>query len=289
LINQQLKVWQCSGCKQGYWYDERPTSSASRVKNQATKLLKLCIRGGVPVVGDMDLFDFIDIESTRNEPVPDVDDEELCSLKGQRLDVLEWLQQGELRSALGPLKSAYADQNGHEQLQFTNVTSDFVGHLDYIFHDWNFRVSKQLYVPTTFEELQDGTDVRNGHLLPSNVWPSDHLAIGAVLTLSRSNGVRDSTSKESDLTAPVNVVSVSGLESGATITTAGESLASLDPAPFCLPLGAIPNLPLSSSPDKSHGQRCGCGCVPNVMSLFEMAEARRKAREARKGVATNEN
>jgi len=185
LNDKKLKVWQCSGCKQGYWVDERPTSSASRVKNQATKLLKLCIRGGVPVSADMDLFDHIDVNAAREEPIPDVNDKELCRLKDRRPDILDWLQQKELTNSLGPMKNVYSDDQGDEQLGFTNVTAAFVGHLDYILHDSNFRVVKQLYVPTTFEELQDGTDIRNGHLLPSNIWPSDHLAIGAVLTLPR--------------------------------------------------------------------------------------------------------
>lgn len=48
-----------------------------------------------------------------------------------------------------------------------------------------------------------------------------------------------------------------------------------------------PSLSSSSSPSPSsaptgrplnHGQRCLCGCVPNVPSLFEMAELRKQAR-----------
>ena len=242
LIDQQLKVWQCCGCKQGYWYDERPTSSASRVKNQATKLLKLCIRGGVPVVGDLDLFDFIDVESTRKEPVTDVDDDELCRLKEQRLDVLEWLQDEELQNPLGPMRSVYGDQEGNEQLRFTNVTAAFVGHLDYILYDSRFRVIQQLYVPTTFAELQDGTNVRNGHLLPSNVWPSDHLAIGAVLTLHCSEGRTEAISNESQVPILAHPLSASALDlepdDGGSSRT---SSALMDTALFCLPLGTIPN------------------------------------------------
>lgn len=30
----------------------------------------------------------------------------------------------------------------------------------------------------------------------------------------------------------------------------------------------------------NHPVRCACGCVPNILSLFEMAELRKKAREA---------
>jgi uncharacterized protein with PIN domain len=327
LVDQQLKVWQCCGCKQGYWYDERPTSSASRVKNQATKLLTMCIRGGVPVVGDMDLFDFIDIESTRKEPVPDVDDEELCRLKEQRLDVLEWLQEDELQNPLGPMRSVYGDQNGKEQLRFTNVTADFVGHLDYIVHDSRFRVIKQLYVPTTFAELQDRTDVRNGHLLPSNVWPSDHLAIGAVLTLPCSAVRADTTSNESRIPALENQRSAPAMELEPGVSDVGSSKSSAleDTALFCLPLGTLPHqvvvpsaiqrgisptnstslgdvrssftLPSQEttpsgnetsaiSRNEPHAERCSCGCVPNVMSLLEMADARKKAREARKATTT---
>ena len=46
-----------------------------------------------------------------------------------------------------------------------------------------------LDVQTTFQRL-NGTGVRNEHLLPSDVWLSDHLAIGAMFCLrERSSSV----------------------------------------------------------------------------------------------------
>lgn len=290
LNAENLEVFQCCNCKQGYWYDERPTSSASRVKNQATRLLKICIRGGVSIDKDMALFDFIDVDEVKQESSSDEDnvDDEIHSLLEQRLDILEWLQDENLQNPLGSLKSAFgAGTPGEEQLAFTNVTSDFVGHLDYIFHDSSLRVTDRLYVPTTFEELQDNTDVRNGHLLPSNVWPSDHLAIGAVFTIAPgvSTGMKPNNLQSAPCSEPP--VSASQLPSAA-VPVAENSPSNQ----FCMPIdnGTPLNLPirlpvLADTPptiEQRHGQRCDCGCVPNVMSLFEMAEARKKARAAAK-------
>jgi uncharacterized protein with PIN domain len=43
-LSENLEVYECDGCKQGYWWCDRPTSSASRVKNTATRLFELCLR-----------------------------------------------------------------------------------------------------------------------------------------------------------------------------------------------------------------------------------------------------
>jgi hypothetical protein len=276
LNAENLEVFQCCNCKQGYWYDERPTSSASRVKDQAARLLKLCIRGGVSISKDMALFDFINVEEVKKESI---DDDPICSLPDQRLDILEWLQVENLQNPLGTLSSAFGTETGEEILSFTNVTSDFVGHLDYIFHDSSFRVEKRLYVPTSFEELQDNTEVRNGHLLPSNVWPSDHLAIGALFCLPHSSTSAGPSSRSIPSSSPP--VSTSNV-STATVETLLDNL-------FCMPTNGSPNLPLPlpTLPDmptteQRHGKKCDCGCVPNVMSLFEMAEMRKRARAAKK-------
>jgi len=50
--------------------------------------------------------------------------------------------------------------------------------------------------------------------------------------------------------------------------------------------GDIPVLPFVANDHEPHGPRCGCGCVPPILSLFEMAELRRKAREAGRGLST---
>ena len=73
------------------------------------------------------MFNYVDVEEVkRNCPVES--DERL--LLDQRLDVLEWLQQDKLENPCGPFRNVYATETGEETLPFTNVTSDFVGHLD---------------------------------------------------------------------------------------------------------------------------------------------------------------
>ena len=173
-------VYQCNRCSQGYWWCEKPTSSASRVKSQARKLLELCIRGGVPIDDDLGMFSDIDVEKIRlsREEL----DKENCP-RENRLDVFKWLQAEDLRNPLPDMASAYASKELHnETLHFTNVTYDFVGTLDYILYNTKvMKVTDRLYVPTTFEELND-LGIANGHLLPSYDWPSDHLAIGCRLS-----------------------------------------------------------------------------------------------------------
>ncbi len=170
-----LDVYQCNSCLQGYWWCEKPTSSASRVKSQATRLLELCIRGGVPVDGDMGMFQYVDVEKVMRSKNDDKDDQSF----EEQLDVVRWLQEENLTNPLSQMASAYAmKETGKESLPFTNVTHDFVGSLDYILYQTHaMEVVDLLYVPRTFEELND-LDIANGHLLPSYDWPSDHLAIG---------------------------------------------------------------------------------------------------------------
>ena len=240
------QVFQCSTCRQGYWWCEIPTSSASRVKNQATHLLETCIRGGVPIDEDMAMFDFVNVEEVKARKGME-DEDELFLLKQEQLDVLDWMQNEALKNPMGPMKSAYVDEDdGLEELHFTNVTHDFVGHLDHIFYSKNERlkVTDRLYVPTTFEEL-NSEEIHDGHLLPSSAWPSDHLAIGARFSFLEE-----------------------------TIQPPDDSFA------FCgfLGNGQAPPPPPPVLPSMAHGQRCDCGCVPAVPSLFEMAELRKQAR-----------
>jgi hypothetical protein len=170
-----LDVYQCNNCSQGYWWCEKPTSSASRVKSQASRLLELCVRGGVPIEDDLGMFDYIDVEkimTTRDKLQEDNDHE-------KQLDVVQWLKVEDLRNPLSEMASAYALKGTQdESLPFTNVTYDFVGSLDYILYQTPaMTVTDLLFVPKTFEELNN-LNVANGHLLPSYDWPSDHLAIG---------------------------------------------------------------------------------------------------------------
>jgi hypothetical protein len=227
----------------------------------------------VPIDDDLALFDFIDVEKVKAEAASM--DDEFFDLRHQRLDILDWLEQEDLPNPLGRLQSAYGTRSGDEKLRFTNVTSDFVGHLDYVFHDSSFRVKQRLWVPTSFEELEDNTGVRNGHILPSNVWPSDHLAIGAMFSL-----LNPAATESSKLSQNGTKPATASLE-----TSSSDSGKKIDEMQFCLPANGSPTFPMPVPgmpvlPTSQHGQRCACGCVPNVLSLFEMAELRKKARAA---------
>ncbi|KAL7518345.1 hypothetical protein ACHAWX_003186 [Stephanocyclus meneghinianus] len=245
-----MEVFRCDGCRQGYWWDDRPASSASRVFTQATKLFRLCLRGGVNVihgnlVGEnnikevMGAFDFIDVENERRYWESDRDRGE------EDLAVIEWLREAKLSNPFH-LRSAYcANSDGEtstfhsprESLPFSNVTSEFVGLLDYLFYEHNkFEQAARLRVPISFREMNTYS-IPRGHLLPSNIWPSDHLAVGAQLRLKEAiKSTKSMVTKE----AP------------------------------------------PSSTQMIHPTRCSCGCVPNIFSLFEMAELRKKARDTAK-------
>lgn len=326
LIDDGMAVYECDGCRQGYWWNERPTSSASRVKTAATRLLELCVRGGVPVRegDDLGLFQKVNVEELRRQgwdsETPGSD------LLQQRLDVIDWLKQEHLKCPFA-LQSAYAHRilrsdnanadgvNG-ENIPFTNVTHQFVDTLDYIFFDkMRMKATERLYVPSSFRELGDGrTYIDNAHLLPSDVWPSDHLAIGARLSfLADEETTVDSKvvpTAMSSLTftavvvkddecgkkfaAPMDNDDAQPLDPDLDIkhaservrhfvkcdTPSAESDSTGVPLQFCAPTGgagisnSIPLPPLR----QVHGQRCGCGCVPAMPSLFEMAERRKQAK-----------
>jgi len=133
-------------------------------------------------------------------------------------------------------------QSPRESIQFTNVTSEFVGLLDYVFFEPSkFEKVSNLFVPTSLKAMNHNRIV-GGHLLPSNEWPSDHIAVGARLAFKVDKAkVTDKIKRD----------------------------------------------PKSKSQDHltSHPLRCGCGCVPNILSLHEMAELRKKAREEAKARA----
>ena len=203
--NEIMDVYQCDSCGQGYWWCEKPTSSASRVKMQATRLLELCIAGGVSINDkDMGMFDHIDVDAIKQMNLVDknnninndnnnnntirmtgvgVDDDgatmkSLLQNKEELLDVVQWLKTDRLCNPLRQMASAYAlkdstDGQNKESINFTNVTYDFVGHLDHILYSAeDMEVTDLLYVPNSFEELND-LRIPNGHLLPSCDWPSD--------------------------------------------------------------------------------------------------------------------
>lgn len=250
-LGDEMEVYECDGCKQGYWWNERPTSSASRVKNATTRLFELCLRAGVAVEGGLDMFDHVCVDEERQKGWD-------FSMKGsdllkQQLDVIEWLRDERLQCPFD-ITSAYAHegdagpgQSSSEILPFTNVTSDFINTLDYVFFEkGKLTLEERLYVPTSLRELNKA-GVPNGHLLPSNVWPSDHLAVGACFSFA-------------DEHEPVQAT----------------------PSVFCAPLGQSTLPPMV----QVHNQRCDCGCVPAIPSLFEMAELRKQAKLAKQRLNT---
>ena len=242
-LSSELDAYACDSCGQGYWWSDRPTSSASRVKNQATQLFEMCLRGGVPIKGDLHMFDFVDVEAQRLQGLTDA---EQAIIGTDQQAVVEWLRKTDLACPTS-FESAYAlkdkaDNVIGERHSFTNVTSHFVGLLDYVwFEPAKMSLSKRLYIPTSFKTLKATTPVENGHLLPSDIWPSDHLAVGAELTFKTE-------------TASFNEFGVFSLS--------------------CACLGNNMFLPLT--PDRKHTVLCGD--TPPSLSLFQMAELRKKAR-----------
>jgi uncharacterized protein with PIN domain/mRNA deadenylase 3'-5' endonuclease subunit Ccr4 len=188
-VADDLECFECDGCGQGYWWCDRPSSSASRVKGQAIRLFEICLRGGVEIEGPLCMFDEVDVEGERVKNFA-------VDLEMESLQVLDWLKQENLQCPIF-LESAYALRDKHgtivgESKPFTNVTFDFVGFLDYVmFEVSRFQCISRLFLPSSFSELRVKKEIINGHLLPSSHWPSDHLAVGAVLEivnpLSKSN------------------------------------------------------------------------------------------------------
>ena len=270
VLSDDLECYECDGCGQGYWWCDRPTSSASRVKGQATKLFEMCLRGGVGIKGPLSMFDFVDVEAERKKGLE-------TGIEVETLQVLEWLKQEELLCPV-ELESSYALKDGNgtivgECKPFTNVTSDFVGFLDYVlFESSRFELSGRLFLPGSFNELRNGGVTRNAHLLPSSSWPSDHLAVGAELSISIP----------AEAEYPITVANVEDVasEQKTDLTELGTD-ATLFVCGVLENEGGSPSAyppPLTHVLPTAHQPRCGCGCVPNVLSLFEMAELRKQAR-----------
>ena len=282
-----------SECHQGYWWNDRPTSSASRVKTTATHLFELCIQAGIPFTGPYEeLFGDVAVEELQRKGWDyDTPGSELLR---EGLDVIDWLKNEHLETPFS-LESAYSLKNNRhhttkeeehsvgdgESIPFTNVTFDFVSVLDYIFLErTSLRVTDRMYVPKSFTELSDGRTMENAHLLPSDVWPSDHLAIGArLLFLDKTS--KDNSNNHLETTNVGDPVDYSAT----TETTATNPSASAEegdteqqPLLFCSP---VTGTPTTAAPVAvvQHGLRCACGCVPAIPSLFEMAAMRQQARQ----------
>ena len=208
-----LEVFQCTTCQQGYWWSDNPNSSASRVKVTAIYLFQQCLQGGIPyhfnTPNEEEQFcDFWGMDmkkqSTSISSPPQSttttttttttsiqqqsenhnhdDEEDEYRIKGGIDEVMSWLKDPKLHHEL-ELQSTY-NINNNNDLPFTNVTYDFIGTLDYIFFEKNqFNLIGRFHVPTTLKELNNNQYRPGGHLLPSDIWPSDHLAIGAYIQL----------------------------------------------------------------------------------------------------------
>ena len=273
LVEQKenMDVFRCFGCGQGYWWDDSPSSSASRVFTQATKLFRLCLRGGVGLKDEfttdkkrkkdvMGAFDFVDVAKERQS------EDSMASVTNE-LAVIEWLREEELSNPFR-LTSAYAALGTREALPFTNVTKDFVGCLDYIFFEGSqFEQICKLHVPTSFREMNH-SGAYLGHLIPSDIWPSDHIAVGARLKVKQNTNIAYISKK-----TEIDPVRTLGL-----ISAARQALDDLEETND---VAAKPKPPVHDA----KAAKCGCGCVPQILSLFEMAELRKKRREEKKAAA----
>lgn len=105
-------------------------------------------------------------------------------LKGVLL-VEEWLKEYSFLACPVHLESSYAhpSEDGQEISPFTNITSDFVGFLDYIFYHPKCMVPvKRLYLPRSLNEI--AKESSGCYLIPNEFWPSDHLAVGVELAFN---------------------------------------------------------------------------------------------------------
>lgn len=278
--DSNLDVYQCDGCKQGYWWCDRPTSSATRAKGQATRLYQMCIQAQVPVSPSEKhhMFQDVDIEEERRKGWDwTIKGSELLKLK---LQVTEWLKDDHLTCPVEQLHSAYKDDKAEsgESIPFTNVTRDFEGLLDYIFFDnKSFAATKRLRIPTSHAQL-NSQNLPHGHLLPSNVWPSDHIMIGVTLKFrSKTDSPLRGGARDDSHQPPIAQETSYPDAFTCLPTSTGPEVKSA--------LAGPPAVMQFATPTNMHGQRCACGCVPNVLSLFEMAELRKQAKLKKEGIA----
>jgi uncharacterized protein with PIN domain/mRNA deadenylase 3'-5' endonuclease subunit Ccr4 len=252
---ENFEVFRCTNCGQGYWWDDRPSSSASRSFDQAKKLLQICLRGGVALKDEHNtdkktnkeilgaFAEFVDVAKERTN-------QDLSATETDNLAVIDWLNEEKLSRPF-KLKSVMAMvDTSDESIPFTTVTKEFVSTLDYIFYsEQQFEQIGKLTLPTSFKEMNP-TGIRRGHLIPSDIWPSDHIAVGARLRLKRQKytPVTDSIYSSTERIAPSNAIEHWN----------------------------------SNNIGKTHPRTCSCGCIPQILSMFEMAELRKKAREEAK-------
>jgi len=268
LLKEISHIYKCRGCGQGYWWSSEPSSSASRIKDTATHLLRVCLRGGVKIDGQPEFFEFVDYDLERRRGTAIYANDN----GGSGIEeVVSWLKDKSLKSPFS-FKSAYVstvDGNADgELLPFTNVTSDFVGALDYIFYE-DSKLSQigRLVVPTDFRTLNT-KQIKNGHLLPSDKWPSDHLCVGAQFSL-KYHAVKVEINKNIAQTV------VSNNDKCGNVSN------------YTNPFGNISGgyMPIHICPLPGN-----CACVPsNILSLFQMAELRKQAKAKKEAEAKKEN
>jgi hypothetical protein len=219
-------------------------------------LLQICLRGGVALKDENNttdkktnteilgaFADFIDVATERTY-------QDLSATETYNLAVIDWLNEEKLSRPF-KIKSVMAmGDTSDESIPFTTVTKEFVSTLDYIFYaEQQFELIGKLTLPTSFKEMNPA-GIRRGHLIPSDIWPSDHIAVGARLRLKQQTYTPaiDSIYNFTERVAPSNAVEQWN----------------------------------SSNPGKPHPRTCSCGCIPQILSMFEMAELRKKAREEAK-------
>ncbi|KAJ8608722.1 hypothetical protein CTAYLR_009665 [Chrysophaeum taylorii] len=158
-----VDLFACDGCAQTFWWSERDNSSAARAKDLADKLRRRA--------DDLDASGGFEEETSNNNPPPDRSDDLVRSLvKGVNHGL-------DLRSV-----SPLAERRGG----VTNYVPQFAAQIDYIFYTkrhWSVVARRRL--PTVADLKQA---LGRGHYLPSDAWPSDHIAVVADLRRRRRSG-----------------------------------------------------------------------------------------------------
>mmetsp|Transcript_6567 Transcript_6567/g.7951 ORF Transcript_6567/g.7951 Transcript_6567/m.7951 type:complete len:527 (+) Transcript_6567:92-1672(+) len=136
----------CDGCEQIYWWDteciggQRKSNSSARIEDLVTKLESLAVSA-----------DFME----KNK-------------KEMHLRSLKLLQEDRLYVSELVFQCAQSKTTSGQE-EFTNITEDFKGTIDYVFYSQkHFQLIDVEYLPSQ-HELQG--------FLPNNKWPSDHRCI----------------------------------------------------------------------------------------------------------------
>ena len=274
-------LYRCDGgaCGQYYWWNDLPESSAGRAKATAEHLFQVCAEGGVKHdKEELGMFESPEVgggrgggeEEREEEDAASGDEKEIkssSSIGGGTLTAVEEaartvkrIKQDRVLNKCGKFRSAYfCEKRKKEANRWTNVTKNFKGCLDYIFYqEGRFELAARLPIPQTSEELGSA-------VLPNEAWPSDHLCLVARLRI----GAEADAGKEAE---KAEKAKREGSEGNIDINAEKEKGAASKAAP-------AETAPAAAA-HRSNG-KCGCGCVPNILSLFEMAELRKQLRLAK--------